>query len=270
MTSTINIKKKLKDALYFSLGLILLVVIYIIFQKSKNNALLFPSINDILKELINNFTSISFYQSLLYTLLELIIVITISFITSLILAVISYKLNQIYKILKPIMSILRSIPIIIIILIVMLYAKLKITPYIVSIMVLIPNIYIGIYQGLINMNKDLIDVYRINSNTTLKVIFKVYIPLTYGYSKTVFTNALSLALKILISSEYIVGSKYGIGNLIINSIRNIEYDKLFSYTIILLILTLILEFIPDLLSLLIRKVTYKITLKNIKSLNLKN
>ena len=48
----------------------------------------------------------------------------------------------------------------------------------------------------------MLDVYRMNSGFTLRVVFQVYLPLMAGYLRQAYVNAVGMGIKLAVTTEY--------------------------------------------------------------------
>lgn len=245
--------KTLKNTLLYVIGILLVALILQILSFAKGNEVFFPNIIDILKSFFVTLGEGKTYLYISTTLLELLIALILSFILGMALGILGGISNNAYKILKPLMSILRTLPIIVLIVILMLLTRLNFAPVLASVLVLTPIVYEGTCQGIKNIDKTMIDAYKLETNINFEVIRKVYIPLISSYSKASFISCLGMGIKILITCEYICGMNNTIGRAIILASQNLEYEKLYAYSFILVILIMLIEFLPKLIEVIVLK-----------------
>ena len=253
-------KKRLLDILYFIIGLILIAVIYIILAAWKDETYFLPHLNDIFSAFFKLLGKSETYLGILNTIKNLLLSLIVSFVIAIILAVIAYRFKIIYKILRPIMQISRFIPIIIIIsLLYFIIFGHNYLIYFISVgSILIPIIYESIYKALGAIPKEYIDVYKMNSKLTPYIIWKVYIPLIMPTIKSSIINAIGLGIKISLSVEFIVHINDTLGILIYKKINSYEgYTDIFAYILVLIIVSLILEAIPYIISLIYNKIKHQ-------------
>ena len=264
--------KILKNISLYAIGLLILILIYFIASIIKNDSYFLPGIDLIFKSFIELIITSNTYISLLKTLLNVLISLIIAFIFAIIFASIAYRFNKLYLILKPLMSILRSIPIIIIINVIwylLMMENKQLVLYFSVFSVLFPIIYEAIYQALNAIDKSYIDVYKINSNLTFYIIIRVYIPLVFESFKSSLINSIGLGLKIALSVEFICSIKDTLGYYINRELKGYDgFSKTYAYLIILIIVMLILEIIPYIIGYFYKKYQKKMTLKKIEELEL--
>lgn len=244
-----------RNTILYIIGIILLFLLIELLSIIINNPLIFPNIFVIFKEIFIILTNGSFYISLGTTILELFISIIIVFILGITLGLIAGINQNISIILKPIMSFLRCIPIIVIIIsALIIFSNNRIIPIISIILILLPIVYEGVLEGTKNIDRSLIDVYRLDSKININIIIKVYLPLINSHIKEVFVSSIGLGIKALITIEYICGIRNTIGNLIMNGVNDINYVSIYAYTIILALLIILLE---NLIGLIFKLLGYK-------------
>lgn len=248
-----------KNICYYLIGLIFLLFSFVILSLIINDSLIFPDIITILKKTFILLGDATTYNYIKNTLLNLIICILLSFFIGIFLGIISGVYYRVELILKPIFAFIRFIPIIVIIVISMIIFGFDKSPLIACSLFLIPGIYEGTKEGVKNIDRAFIDVYKLNSNISLKVVLKVYLPLISSYSKAKYNDSIGLGLKVLVTTEYVCGLRNTIGKAILNGIETLEYDLIYAYSIILVVLILILEYIPTIIS-----ISYAFTKKMIK------
>ena len=244
-----------RNIILYIIGIILLFLLIELLSLIINNPLIFPNIFVIFKEIFIILTNGRFYISLGTTILELFISIIIVFILGITLGLIAGINQNISIILKPIMSFLRCIPIIVIIIsALIIFSNNRIIPIISIILILLPIVYEGVLEGTKNIDRSLIDVYRLDSKININIIIKVYLHLINSHIKEVFVSSIGLGIKALITIEYICGIKNTIGNLIMNGVNDINYVSIYAYTIILALLIILLE---NLIGLIFKLLCYK-------------
>lgn len=245
--------KRIINTLYFCLGIVLLCLILQIASLIINKPVFFPNIFEIIGTFFIKITDVNTYVYVGNTLLELIMVIVISFIVGALLGILGGVNKYIYQTLRPIMGMLKILPIIVLIVIIFVLTKINYAPIICAILAVIPHIYESVAQGIKGIDQTFIDVYKLNSNFNFMVARRVYLPLVSSHSKAAFISSLGLGIKILITSEYVCGKGNTIGQAVINAFNNLEYKDLYAYSFIVVILILILELVPDGIIYLVKK-----------------
>jgi NitT/TauT family transport system permease protein len=243
MTSTTEQNKK-KDTFYFLLGIILTACLIQAAGWIKNDRLVFPDVGEILLALVRLLGKRQTYVQILTALIHLAEVIALSSAFGLVIGVAEGFSDALRLIMKPMMIMLRSIPMIVMVVIVMVLTKYDRVPLIASSLFLIPLISEAACEGLRRMDQDLVDVYRLESSFNLTVFLNVHLPLMAGYLKQAYISAVGMGLKLVVSTEYLVQTKHSLGKAIHSSSYFNEYQDIYAYALIMIFMVLLLSELP--------------------------
>ncbi len=244
-------RSRIKNALLFSLGILLIVFIVQLLSFIKNDNFVFPNVLEIFKAFFKLLGDLNTYQMIGSTVLRLIISLLIALIIGIIIGIFEGLFSNVRTVLKPLMALLRSLPMIVLVVIIMVLvssSNWKNVPIIGTTIILIPLISEAVAEGIKNMDSALIDVYKLNSNLRPYVLFKVHIPLIIGYIKQAFINAIGMGIKVIVTTEYIVSATPSLGKGIYTAQYFAEYENIYAFAIIMILLVLIVEAIPILIS----------------------
>ena len=115
------------------------------------------------------------------------------------------------------------------------------TPYIVTVLMLFPLIYQSMLSGIKNVKTELIEVYLLDSKINFKVIKNVYIPLIKQNLYVGILQSISLGIKVLVVTEFTVMTNNSIGKALIDEKNNLNFNRVFAYSFLLIIIVMILE-----------------------------
>lgn len=250
-------RSKIQNLILFIVGIILIGVILQIMSFIENDAFVFPNVGIIIKDFFLLFGKGETYLYILTTLLHLVIAFTISFIIGFILGMIAGFHKSVEQVLRPIMILFRSIPIIVLIVIIMFLMKFIYAPVVSAVLILIPIIYEEVKNGIKNIDSALTDVYKMNSNFNMVVLTRVHIPLIASNIKTAISTMVGMGIKIVVATEYLCGINNTLGKAIILSVQNLEYDYVYAYSVIMILLVILVEWIPIWIAKLIGKIIFR-------------
>ncbi len=231
-------------SIYF-LSIFLLALVIQCMSMGVNNEILLPSIFQIVKTFFSLLGTSKTYVFIGNTLKDLLISLSISFVIGMVLGIFAGIFPYVRLFLKPWITILRSIPLASSLVIIMILAGLSKTPYYVCCFMLVPIFYEGFCQGIVNLESKYMDIWKLNSNISLKVIIKVHIPLILSFIKTSFIQAVGMGIKVIIMAEYLAGIKNTLGSAILPAANMLDYSSVYAYSILMIIIVLILEFLPN-------------------------
>lgn len=247
MKVSITKNNLLKKIILYTFSLLALYLVALIASSIMNNSIILPKPNEVFISLFNLLGKGTTYKYIGNTLLSLLISLLISFIIGLVLGVLAGIYENVRIFLKPWITIMRSFPLAAIIILILIIAGFKNTPYIVTTLVLAPIIYEAVSNGIINIDQNLIDTYRIESKINLNIIIRVYLPLITSSLKAAFTSAVGLGIKVLIMAEFLAGSSNSLGYAIKPAADNLNYAEVYAYCIIIIVIVLIVELIPKMI-----------------------
>ena len=229
-----------KQNIFFGLGIICILLVWFILTLFDDD-IFFPKINEVVIDLGKLLSEGNNWLIILYTFLKVIGLIVASFVISFIFAIVSYKLSSFRSFISPMIVIMRSTPVASVILILILLVGSKIAPFIISLLVIVPIAYENIYSAFSSIDNDVIDETKLISNINLKIIITVFIPITVTYLVSTLLSCFGLCLKVLVMSEVLTQGNMTIGGNIQLAKATIDITRVFSWSIVLVVIVLIVE-----------------------------
>lgn len=232
-----------KGAIYAVLGVIILFLLWGLLYFIAANEYLIPSPVEVIVESFKRLFSAQFYLYLSSTLLRSAVAVLISFLLAGLLAILSHLSNAFESVIMPIISVVRSLPVLAVLLIILIIVPRGIAPIIVCCLSIFPIAYSGILNYLNTIDddkKELLKVYKV----PLKVqIFSVYLKGYFPLMIKQITALFSFSLKLIVSAEILANVYKSIGGEISNASIYSNITALFSLTAIVCLIGLIVEFI---------------------------
>ncbi len=242
-----SITRSFKSYIFESIGILAIFLIWLFASLKIDNEIILPSINTVFKSLISLFKDSVTFKIIGFTLIRIMISLILGVLIGIILGVLSALFNPLYHILKPFIKIMRALPIASIILIILImfgmkgYGDITFSPILVTLLMVIPIIYEAIYKGIKNLDKDLVDVARLETNSKFIVATRSYIPLIGNEMSISFSQSIGLSFKAMVMAEYVCQTQTSIGYSLLNAKSWLEYQDVFAWTIILIVLSVFLE-----------------------------
>ena len=204
--------------------------------------LLFPSPVDVLLRLWKLLGGKDFYILSLSSFGRILLGILIATVAGTIMALFCSFSKIVYDFFVPIISVIKSTPIVAFVFLVNIFIGNEKTVVVISALMVFPIVFANVYQGIKSTNKELLElckVYRIPFVKKLKVL---YLPTVVPYFISALLSAIGLAWKAGIAAEVLCTPKISIGIEIFKSKQYLEYIDLFAWTVTVVILSLIFEF----------------------------
>lgn len=206
--STVN--KKTLNSSFYVLGILFIFVVWYFGHLHFKNNFIVPSVNDTFVALKELTIQKNTYFVLAHTLTRLFIAIGLSFILGILLASLS-KISYHFKaFVKPLFTLLKTLPIAVVIILLLVMLKVNSLYYIVGVVVL-PIIYEATISGLDSVDKNIIEEVKLDSNISPYVVGKIYIPLTLPFIFTSLLQSFGLGIKVLVMAEFISNAPNSIG-----------------------------------------------------------
>ena len=158
-TSTMERNKRIRDFLAFCLGILLVGGLIQAAGWLKGDRLVFPDVAEILRAFIRLLGEEKTWRQIATTLLHLAEALLLSAIIGTALGLAQGKSRFIRNLLRPLMILLRSIPMIVMTVIIMVLTRYEQVPLIASTLMLIPIISEATSEGLRRIEPELLDVY---------------------------------------------------------------------------------------------------------------
>ena len=238
---------KFTDTLAFCLGIALIGAVIQGAGALKGDALVFPGVDEILRAFFRLITAKKTYLLIWTTMKHLIASMAVSAVIGISLGMAMGMFPFLRRLLQPLMIFLRSLPMVILIVITMVAADYALVPVLASSIVLVPMIAEAACEGCVRIDRELIDVYRMNAGFNARVLFEVYLPLMAGYLRQAWVNAAGMGVKLAVSTEYLVQTKNSLGKAVHTSGYFNEYQDIYAYALVMILLVLVVSEGPVLL-----------------------
>ena len=223
-------------------SVVLLLIIWQIYAIRVNNPHLMPDPIKVFTEFFRLLGEGETYKIIFTTLLRLIISIALASFFGLTLGLMSGIKYQLEAFLSPLVTSLRTLPIISIIVIIWILYGSGVSLYIISFLLLFPILYQSELDGIKNIDPLLLDVLELDcSECTFGAVRLVYFPLALPHFRTGVIQSAGLGIKVLVVAEYLTQTRNSIGRALYNSRINLEYASVFAWTIILIIIVVVIE-----------------------------
>lgn len=237
-------RNKAKETLAFVLGIILIGCLIQAAGQFKNDRLVFPDVLEILRAFFHLLVTPKTYQLIWTTLRHLLEALAVSTLFGLLIGLAEGWSDFLRMLFRPLMVLLRSIPMVVLVVIIMVLTKYERVPLIGTSLILIPLISEAVCEGWRHIDQDLIDVYRLHTDFNIRVLFSVYLPLMAGYLKQAYISAVGMGVKLVVSTEYLVQTKNSLGKAVNSSVYFNEYEDIYAYALIMILLVVIISEVP--------------------------
>ena len=202
---------------------------------------LVPSVPRLLETLVALFTSGSFYQSVAATLLRGITGMLISLIAATGIAFLFNKREWIYELFRPLLAIMRSVPVISFILLALIFLRPESIPLMIAFLTMFPLLTENLTKGIRNQRKELSIMarqFRIGRwNRLTQVIYPQLKPFLYSG----LASASGFGWRAIIMGEVLAQCNPGIGGEMKQAQVFIAVPELMAWTIVAILISYLFD-----------------------------
>lgn len=206
-----------------------------------DHRLILPSPYDVLLTSVKIATTGSSFAIMGLSFVRLILAVSASMVLGILLGAAAGLSHSVSSFLKPYVTILRTVPVISIVVILLIVLGNRITPFAITFFMVFPLIYQATEEGIKTIDSSYIDVYHLEAHDWKLALQYLYFPLIKPYITLACLQSFGLGLKVMVMAEYLAQTRNSIGQTIYLAKTNLDYATVFSWTIILILLSLLME-----------------------------
>ncbi len=234
-------KSKARKYLFGLIGFGLLLAVWEICAVAINFDFILPTVEATFIEFVMLFTEGSFYLTVLSSLGRILLGLVLGILLGIALALFTNYIPYTREILSPLITVIRSTPVASFIMVLWLIVGSDFVPTVIAVLMVMPIIWQNLETGFSSVAKDLNEVcqiYGIKGKRKLRIL--IYPTLKEYLIPSIITSA-GLSWKSGIAAEIISYTANSIGREIYLAKAYFESGKLFAWTLIVVISSLIIE-----------------------------
>ena len=209
----------LKNKRYLTISIFILILVWQTAAIIVDNRLLLPSFFYVLSDIYTIIFSNNFIILIFSSIFRCIESFILSLAIAIMLSIFSYFNKFIYNFLY--------------IVIVLIWTSKEFAPIIIGIVISFPIFYDVILNSLLDIDKDLLQVFNIYRIEIIDKIITLIIPVILIAIKKVINSTLSLIFKVVISGEVYSQPQYGIGTIIQFEKMQLNTSRIIAWMIII-------------------------------------
>ncbi|PTX16664.1 NitT/TauT family transport system permease protein [Halanaerobium congolense] len=224
---------------------ILLFFIFLIWERSAAglNSLILPSIGESYQALKEIALSGILLESFIITLRRTLIAYGLAVILGIITALLLYRFKILQRTFRPLITVIQATPPVVWVSLAVVWFGVAddLTPIFLIFIVSLPVIFVNIFQGLEDMNVELVEMARAYSTPKYRILKEIYLPSLLPALVSALSIAFAFAWKSSVFAEFIASSS-GIGYQLSRANSMMATDRLFAWTIVLILFMLFVEY----------------------------
>ena len=226
-------------AILLSIGTIL--VVWQILAMVINSPLILPLPKETLKALLQDIGKPLFWQHVGATACRSLVAFGISVVVGTLLGAAAGASDSVHNLLDFPLAMMRATPVVSFILLALFWFGSSLVPIFVAIVMSLPVMISAVETGIKNTNKDLIVCCRVYGFSTGKMLRHLYFPSCKPYFFSGSLAAFGLSWKVVAAAEVISLPHRSAGTLLQNAKVHLETAQVFAITLVLVILSFVLE-----------------------------
>ena len=237
--STFSSSQILRKAFAAAFWLALWQVLYMIV----NQEILLVSPGCVLQRLFLLAGESTFWITALSSMLRIVIGFVAAVIVGTVLAVLTSSVKLFYDLFHPIISIVKATPVASFIILALVWIKTDNVPIFTAFLMVVPVVWGNVENGIGKVDPKLLQMAQCFHFGWVKTVKRVYVPSIMPYFTAACTTGMGLAWKAGIAAEVLANAKPSIGGEIYNAKIYIETADLFAWTVVVIIMSVILEWL---------------------------
>ena len=239
MTSTT--KNNFKKIIKILLIIIFWIGVWEIFSIFVNNNFLLPSVQKTAEELKAILISTSSYKIMLLTLLRVGLGFSLGVILGVFLGIVCQRIHLLDEIISPALLIIKSTPVASFIIILWITMSGNALSVFIAVLMVMPIIYQNVSDAYSSIDVNLSEVCDVFKFSKAKKFKLLVLPAITAYLVPAVITSLGLAWKAEIAAEIIAYTKSSIGQQINDAKFYMNTPRVFAWTIIVIVFSLIFE-----------------------------
>lgn len=238
-----TIKRIAINIFYPCLSLAIALAIWAIASAIKGNPLVLPMPDVTLSRFFKLFAKGETWSSIGFSLLRSLISFGISLFAAYFCSLLSVVFKPLYKVIAPMVTILRAAPTVAVILILYAFMHSRAMAITVGFLIAFPILYSAIYSAMCRLDDKLISMAKTYKVGKFRTIFNIYFLSISGQIFDASKSTLSLTLKVIIASEILTGVTGSLGERIQVAYATFEIEYLLAWTIVAIVLSFVVEIV---------------------------
>ncbi len=193
------------------------------------------------REFFALFANAFFWKALGRTVLRTLAAFVISFAAALLCACLSSLFAPFAHFMRPIAALFRSLPTMAVLLLILVWLTPTSAPVAVALLVLFPMIYSQLYEGILGVDGDLLQMAKVYDFTAAQKLAYVYLPHIMPPTVVNVGVNLSFGLKIIISAEVMASTYTAIGGMMSEAQNYINLPRLAALTLVAVLFGIVIE-----------------------------
>jgi NitT/TauT family transport system permease protein len=199
------------------------------------------------KEFVNSCGEVSFWKTVGVSVLHILLGFVIGAVLGVVFGLLSEKYYVFRVFTSPVHHLIKTVPVAALIILAWLWIPSSVLPSFISFLMVLPIVWSHTSSGVAAIDNKLVEMARVYSLSKKDIFFKIKLPLVSPFLRTGCITALSIAWKSGVAAEVISSPTGTLGALLNGAKTSIDYTRVFSVTLTVVLLSVIFETILKIL-----------------------
>ena len=240
-TSTTSKNNRARRALRSLAVLGFWLLVWAILARIVGKAILLPSPVQVLDAFAVMVRESSFWLAVASSLLRILLGYAAGCALGVLLAALCFRFSAADALLSPLLGIIRAVPVASFIVLALVWLGRSVIPSFISFLMVLPILAGNVRAGLDAASPELLEVAALYRFGTWKKLRYLYAPSAFPHFLSASRTALGLAWKAGIAAEVLCSLSHSIGGGINNSKLYLETDRLFAWTLTVILISMCIE-----------------------------
>ncbi len=182
-----------------------------------------------------------FWHIIMFSLGRILLGFVLAVIAGVILAVLSAAFEWVRVLLSPLFNVIKSVPVASFIILLLLWINGGNLSIAISFLMVMPIVYNNMVTGLLQVDKQLLEMAKVFGLSAKKKIMYIYLPQVLPYFTAACTTSLGLCWKSGIAAEVIGMPAGSIGNRLYETKLYMETAQMFAWTLVIVFISFLVE-----------------------------
>lgn len=238
----------IKKRIISAISILLIVLTWKISSLLIGADIILPAPEIVFKSIILIAIKKEFTQAVVATLIRGMTGFFISLTTGLVIGIAAGLNKSFRNFIKPVISIIRSTPVISVILLALIWFNTNTVPVFVAFLMAFPIVCGSIIEGITTVDKNLIEMSNLYKIPLDKQVLKIYIPALTPFIISGASLSLGIIWKVVVAAEVLSQPKFGIGTSLNEAKAFLITEEMFAWTSLALLLSFASEKIFKIIS----------------------
>lgn len=239
--TTKNSPGPVKNGTVIALSLTIIILIWKLIAMGVNSEIILPSPEAVFGDLLKIGRSPEFLPAVGATVARAVFAFLLAAFLGVITGIITGLSKLADLLVRPVLVIIMSTPIISLILLALIWFKSGNVPVFATFLMTFPIITVNVNEGVKNIDKGLLEMAKVYKVKKWSILSEIYFPSIASYLTAAVSTAVGLGWKVVVTAEVLSQPQFAIGTNLQNSKIYLETASVLAWTLIAVSLSFIFE-----------------------------